>query len=353
MHAVHASAPAKLVVAGDYAVLEGAPAVVIALDRRAHVEVESLADTDAAFCIDAPDLDIRGAQGRLEGERITWSSDADRLTLVTAVLQYLAQHGAAPRSAHVTLDTQAFFAGDGAKLGLGSSAALTVALTAAVNTANDAEAGDLAAMIGMHRRMQGGRGSGLDIAAALMGGTLIYRLSDGQAQTERARWPHELGLCCVWSGRSASTGSALAQLADWRSRHTAAYATHMQALSDAAAEVAVALRAGSGADMATGMSEYADMLARFGETVGIDIVSAEHRALAAMANDCGVVYKSCGAGGGDVGMAVAVDDDRLSHFARQAASAGFRIVETGIDERGLSVQTANTSHRRQPWTTYA
>lgn len=352
MHAVHASAPAKLVVAGDYAVLEGAPAVVIALDRRARVDVAPLADTDE-FLVDAPDLDIRGARGRFDGERIAWASDAERLTLVTAVLQYLAQHDATPRPSRITLDTHAFFADDGAKLGLGSSAALTVALTAAVNAAQENDAPDLAAMIGMHRRMQDGRGSGLDIAAALMGGSLVYRLRDGRPQAERVRWPRELGMCCVWSGRSASTGSALARLADWRTRHAADYDAHMLALSDAAQAVATALHAGDGAGMAAGMARYAAMLARFGEAVGIDIVSAEHRALAAMANDCGVVYKSCGAGGGDVGMAVAIDSDRLSHFARQAASAGFRLVETGIDERGLSVQASNTSHRRSTWTTYA
>src|SRR5699024_6036775 len=132
------------------------------------------ADADK-FLVDAPDLDIRGARGRFDVERIAWSSDAGRLTLVTAVLQYLAQHGTTPRPAHIALDTQAFFAEDGAKLGLGSSAALTVALTAAVNAAQENAAPDLAAMIGMHRRMQDGRGSGLDIAAALLGGSLVYR----------------------------------------------------------------------------------------------------------------------------------------------------------------------------------
>src|SRR5699024_5021058 len=174
-----------------------------------------------------------------------------------------------PRPSRVTLDTHAFFAEDGAKLGLGSSAALTVALTAAVNAAQGSDAPDLAAMIGMHRCMQDGRGSGLDIAAALTGGSLVYRLRDGRPQIERARWPHELGMCCVWSGRSASTGSALARLAEWRARHVADYNARMHALSDAAQAVAAALHAGDAAGMAAGMAAYAGMLARFGEAVGI------------------------------------------------------------------------------------
>lgn len=357
MHAVHASAPAKLVVAGDYAVLEGAPAVVIAVNRRACVNVEPRVDDDAAFCVDAPDLDIHGARGRLQDGRMVWSDAAavaERLRLVTAVLEYLVQSGRHIAPAHIALNTRAFFADDGTtKLGIGSSAALTVALTAAVNSAGAVANPDLASMIAMHRGMQGGRGSGVDIAAALMGGAMVYRLRDEHPDAVSATWPANLGMCCVWTGCAASTGSALARLADWRARHASAYDTHMSALAGAATSVATALQAGDGAGMAAGMAEYADMLVCFGTAAGIDIMSAQHRALASIAHDCGVVYKSCGAGGGDVGMAVATDTDRLSYFARQAAGAGFHILETDIDARGLSLQSENTRHRRQPWTTYA
>ncbi|HET7358761.1 MAG TPA: hypothetical protein VFJ04_01315, partial [Rhodanobacteraceae bacterium] len=124
----HASAPGKLVVAGDYAVLEGAPAVVLALDRRAQVDVTPCAD--ATFCVDAADLGVRGIHGRFDGGQLHWDTDratAGKLALVTCVLRALAQ-SAAPDPVHVTLDTRAFFdAGGSAKLGLGSSAALTVA----------------------------------------------------------------------------------------------------------------------------------------------------------------------------------------------------------------------------------
>lgn len=352
---VHASAPGKLVMAGDYAVLEGAPAVVLALDRRARVELAQSAD--GAFCVDAPDLDIRQARGRFQDGRMHWSTDeatAGRLTLVTSVLQHMAGHGKEPAPFAMHLDTRAFFAGGGkGKLGLGSSAALTVALTGAARALRDEGTPELADMIAMHRHMQGDRGSGLDIAASLLGGALIYCLRDGQPEARRVGWPRHLAFCCVWSGRSASTGAALERLALWRRDHPEAYNGHMNALTAGATAVARALEAGDAAGMIEGMADYAGHLARFGEAAGIDIVCAEHRALAETARACGVAYKTCGAGGGDVGVAMATDPDRLTHFARQATSAGFRVLETDIDARGLSVRTANSCHRRQPWTTYA
>lgn len=352
---MRASAPGKLVMAGDYAVLEGAPAVVVALDRRAHVQLGD--SDDDAFCIDAPDLGIHQARGHLEHGNMVWATDdatAERLRLVTSVLQYLAQHDQAPKPLHMALDTRAFFADAGkAKLGLGSSAALTVALTGAMRALHDQAAPELAAMIAMHRQMQGGRGSGLDIATSLLGGTLIYRLRDGRPEAARAAWPHDLSFCCVWSGRSASTGAALGQLAIWRESHRAAYKSHMNELTADALTVAEALESGDAMAMAEGMSAYAGALTRFGEATGIDIVCAEHRALAEAARACGVAYKTCGAGGGDVGVAVATDADRLTHFARQATSAGFHVLESGVGANGLSVQAATSCHRRQSWTTYA
>ncbi|HEX7341745.1 MAG TPA: hypothetical protein VF269_05675 [Rhodanobacteraceae bacterium] len=353
MH-VHASAPGKLVVAGDYAVLEGAPAVVLALDRRANVELAP--GSGETFCVHAPDLGLDAVHGHLDDGRMAWDAAPDRvakLALVTRVLQHLAGNGVLAAPLDITLDTAAFFdAAAGAKLGLGSSAALTVALSAAVFALTDQDLPDTAAMIALHRTMQGGRGSGLDIATSLLGGTVIYHLRDDQPDAVRAEWPQNLRFRCVWSGRSASTGEALTHLADWQRQYPKAYTAHMNELAVGASAVAVAIKSDDADAMLDGMAAYADGLARLGAASGIDIVCAEHRALADIARACHVVYKTCGAGGGDIGMAVATDDERLINFSRQAAVAGFHVLETDVDARGLSVHT-NPRRRRSSWTTSA
>ncbi len=209
MH-VYASAPGKLVVSGDYAVLAGAPAVVLALDVRAQVELAPSEDDTCA--VDAPDLDIHAAHGRFAGGRMHWDTDratAERLALVGAVLEAL-QPAVDGAGVNLRLDTHAFFSGAGqAKLGLGSSAALTVALAGALHAAGGQPAPELVALVAIHRCLQDGRGSGLDIAASLLGGTLVYRLREGQPEAVRATWPTELAMCCVWSGHAASTSAAL------------------------------------------------------------------------------------------------------------------------------------------------
>ncbi|EIM03110.1 hypothetical protein UUC_07101, partial [Rhodanobacter denitrificans] len=53
----------------------------------------------------------------------------------------------------------------------------------------------------------------------------------------------------------------------------------------------------------------------------------EHRALAALAARLGVAYKTCGAGGGDIGIALATDAARLQAFRRAASAAGFPVLD--------------------------
>ena len=337
-----ASAPGKLVITGEYAVLEGAPALVLAIDREARVELEDA--TDGSYEITAPGLGIQAARGQLDATgQMSWRTvDAPtiaQLALVSAVLETLATDGA-PTSFRANLDTRAFYAtADGhAKLGLGSSAALTVALASAVCVLDRRVPPSIASLIAAHRRAQAGRGSGLDIAASLFGGLLIYRLHDRQPQVTPATWPAGLAWCCVWSGKSASTRAYLDKLAAWRTNAPARYAAVMRDLGDCAAAAA---GPGDATTLLDAVAAYALALDRLGNASGLDIISAEHRALGALAARHGVTYKTCGAGGGDVGIALATDADQLRAFRQAATQSGFTVLDLRPSP-GACTESSNT-----------
>ena len=95
---IAASAPGKLVLLGEYAVLEGAPAVAMAVDRRA---VAKLTAQPGPRCeVFAPDvLKARtpfsiGSNGLPDWQAA--GADAARLSLVDEVLRGLADEGLAP-----------------------------------------------------------------------------------------------------------------------------------------------------------------------------------------------------------------------------------------------------------------
>ncbi len=339
MKGVTVSAPGKMVLTGEYAVLEGAPAVVMAVSARARVTLQPAAE---GYTIDAHDLGVDGARAQVLASRpptVQWLGAAtgspQRLQLVRHVLEDLAARQV-PAPFHAQLDTSAFFsAANGAKLGLGSSAALTVALAGAVRVHDGLSTLDVADLVTMHRRLQNNRGSGLDIAASVNGGVIVYRLQRGRPHVRTAQWPEALHTCFVWSGRSASTSAFLQQLAHWRQHAPERFAVRMRDLGDRAEAAEKAVGSGDATTLLAAVKSYAQALQQLGEASGLDIVSAEHRHIGAIAADCGIVYKTCGAGGGDIGMALALDPERMQSFHTRLQAARIRTFQAQVDPDGI------------------
>ncbi len=348
-----ASAPGKVVLLGEYAVLEGAPALSLAVDRRAVARITPRLGSRCE--VHAPDILADSVQLSFDSEGVPQWSDAagaGPLALVDQVLRGLAHERALPtlgRSFELQLDTSSFFdqvGGERLKLGLGSSAALTVAMASALvaHFGRGAAAADrrvwLERLLYIHREFQSGHGSGVDVATSLVGGLIEYRLLEGGSlpQARAARWPQALHYCFVWSGRSASTPKLLATLQAWSKRHAEDYSARMNELT-AIAEAGVAAVRGDDADaLLRAAAGYADALRLLGEASGVGIFSAEHLRLAELARASAVIYKSCGAGGGDVGVAFATDPQALEHYASALAKDGFLRVPMTADEGGLRLE---------------
>ena len=123
-----ADAPGKLVLIGEYAVLEGYPAVVAAVDRRARVRLEE----GPTWRIDAPQIGIRDLTFTIGPTGLSRSLPPE-LGLVEEALQSHAKPLSKLPAFGCSLDTgELMMSGQGPKLGLGSSASVIAALTAAL-----------------------------------------------------------------------------------------------------------------------------------------------------------------------------------------------------------------------------
>ncbi|MEO9014351.1 MAG: hypothetical protein ABI275_03425, partial [Terrimesophilobacter sp.] len=225
MTAILTSAPGKLFLLGEYAVLEGAPALLTAVDARVRVRIEPA--EAGAWRLDAPDLGVGGltlgADGTLpevldagarKSLRVFDAVRATVLATVRTTVHTTVHTTAAKRSGRasdirppalaISIDSSDLRAG-GHKLGLGSSAAVAVALTAALARAvglqlDRGEVFDLANAA--HRAAQGGAGSGGDVAASTYGGVLRY-VRD--ATPTPLIWPDGLTMLVVATGTGSST----------------------------------------------------------------------------------------------------------------------------------------------------
>ena len=316
---VSASAPGKLVLSGEYAVLNGAPAICMAINRRARVTITPTGD----------DVHIVSAPGFADGPRkfrdcdgtLEWLDNDPGMALIDSVWSAL---DAAPSAGlSLQLDTSEFVDSQSAcKMGIGSSAALTVALTAAL----DAPAKAYTA----HSHFQDGRGSGVDVACSHAGGVIEYVAKSRAVQ--QLTWPDGLAFALIWSGTPASTAQKLDQLAESSPRPS------RPALVYSSRRMASAWRRGSIEQLLAEYQDYIQVLKEFSIDHDLGIFDAGHEELTTMAATAGVVYKPCGAGGGDVGIAFAADVAALDAFAAEVKTHNYKALDAKLDPLGVQVK---------------
>lgn len=330
MNAVTSSAPGKVVIAGEYAVLHGAPGVVMAVDRRASVRVTpgegDWHRLSAPGFLDQPRdfrLDKAGAVVPRHGEAET----AD-LSLVGRVCKATAIDPDSPL--HFVVDTRAFFHPvRSAKLGLGSSAAVSVALAAAMLRFAGDVRDPVPIALAAHRDFQAGRGSGVDVAAAARGGILAYRAGD-PAAARQLQWPAGLHWALLWSGRASNTAAKVtAYLAS--GQRTEASGRLMSAAEN------VLINWPNANTVLGALEEYTQCLIALSAAHDLGIFAAGHQALHEFAAERGLVYKPCGAGGGDIGILLGNDEDELMSFVETAEAHGFERLAVAVDPRGVEV----------------
>jgi phosphomevalonate kinase len=319
---IASSAPGKFVLSGEYAVLDGAPALCVAVDRRARVSIE--AHGGDHHVVTAPGFSDATGRFVTGKDGLTWLADGRDFKLFEAVWN-ASRPLPGEGSLAVSLDTTEFRdAASGQKIGLGSSAALTAAIATALGSLGGTDAAQAAHAA--HRRFQGGSGSGVDIACSIAGGIVEYRMADRRAMP--VEWPEGLYYSVLWSGVAAETKGKLE-----RFREQPASSSRDE-LCEASNAMVAALARGKAPEVVAELGEYTRILQRFDEVHELGIFAAGHATLTERAAGEGLVYKPCGAGGGDIGIALATSRASLASFEQSAARFGFTRLELGIDSRG-------------------
>ena len=298
MRRVTASAPGKLFVTGEYAVLAGAPALLAAVDRRALVHI---ALEPGAGALEAESLAEGTRRVIHDPEREPLGGGDSGAVLAALRIVRAAAPSLAAMRAQVVVDTRTFLA-DGEKLGLGRSAAtVTAAVAAFLAGVGRHDRGEiLEAALAAHALFQDGRGSGADVAAAARGGVLEFRRDGARVAVTARALPRGLHLLVGWSGEGGATDPMLRRFAAGTGEPRS-----LRELSAVAERAAAAVERGDGAALLDAVASTADLLARLGDEVGIPIVTPALARLVAAARRVGAAAKPSGAGGGDCGIALA------------------------------------------------
>lgn len=323
---IKTSAPGKVVLSGEYAVLNGAPAICMAVNRRATVSLHSI--SEEYHQVTAPGHVEEPRRFLVRDGVFGWLDSSDEFELLEQV--WRAAKVDLEGGLELRLDTSMFLDSvSGSKTGIGSSAALSVALAYALHELDPGKADPLQVAHEGHLRFQGGLGSGVDIATSAAGELVKYRMSD--RSVTNLTLPKGLECRLFWSGSPASTGKKLERLSSHGPQPS------QEALAYSARRMADAWQSGSANSVLDEYREYIRVLQEFSDDHGLDVFGTGHRELAALAQGAGLVYKPCGAGGGDIGILLADDSQRADVFVQESLPESFKVLDLDIDRQGVTV----------------
>ena len=374
------SAPGKLYIAGEYAVVEpGHQAVLVAVDRFITVRItqaEAGGSADPAGHISST---------LYEAQSLTWYRRPEDgvvmvdkqfndyvVSAIRMVEQMVREAGGPLRYFDLDVSSE-LDDGSGHKLGLGSSSAVTVATVRAVARFYGLALDDMAvyklALLATDAVQP--IGSGGDIAASSFTGWVAYTSPDrawlhrmrgvpgmgagpgesaGLSELVGMDWPllsirrlpaPSLTLNVGWTGNPVSTPRLVADVqAHTRgAQDAAAYTAFLQDSESCLSALIQALKDDNDEAIGLRIREGRRLLLGLTRTSGITIETPPLRRLVEIAQEHGAIAKSSGAGGGDCGIALCPPGTDAAAMRSDWESAGIQPLDLMVHS-----QSSHSSH---------
>lgn len=318
------SVPGKLMVAGEFAVLEPyQPLVVMAVNRFVHVDLKA-AETNELSLLD------------FQLEKIAWQWDSpnviiqetdSRLHFVQRAMEvtmcYLEENQVALTPIRLQIHSELDDA-SGVKYGLGSSAAVVTGVVRSLLTYFLKEKPTdmlIFKIASIAHVLTQGNGSGADIAAASFRGVLKYTSFQAEwllkewreassitdlvlkkwsyLTLERVEFPESLQVLVGWTGTAASTKHLVAKIKQMKNK---AYETFLQESKMAVSTILAGMKKGDSTLFLNGIETNRKILSELGRTADVPIETDRLYQLAKSAESFQGAGKLSGAGGGDCGI---------------------------------------------------
>ena len=350
---IKVKAPGKMILLGEYAVLEDTPALVCAVDVQAKVYLEKRSGNE--FLFSAPSLHLQNLpfiileNGHVRFDPHLADQKLRKLSLFRKIMEYLYQHlpaEAKKTGLRIEINTDAFYSKQfHSKMGFGSSAALCVALVKGIIAIHGWQVSDqqiFRLALEAHHHAQGKVGSGIDIAASYFGGFLEYQRIYPDDPLEKL--PRQLAPCQdlffapVFTGRGASTTKLVGGVNQLKRSQPDLFQKIMAQLQEATYKGLLAFKANNVEQFLSQVRAFYLAMKELGQESGMPIISEVHQKLALQAEQMGVVYKPSGAGSGDIGVVFSDASPKLNEALLEIKKSGYLPLSVQVAQKGVTLE---------------
>lgn len=322
MKRIRVSAPGKLMLFGEHAVVHGKPCIVTAVDQRIKVEVSFNGENE--LIINAPQLGIRNYQRAVS--QLGNQEMPKQVSFIEAAVKRFYLRFGLKKGLNITTHSQFSHT-----YGFGSSSAITIATIKALSLLYkirlfDKELFDLSYKAVLEIQ---GVGSGFDLAAALWGGTLLYKKGAKIVKRLKIR---NLPLVVCYSGVKADTPTLVRQVEELKRRHPKKVKKIFEQMERLTLKAKRLLVLKKWPEVGQLMNENQRLL----EELGVSTQVLEKLIRAAL--EAGALgAKLSGAGGGDNIIALCLPQKKKS-VEKVLKKAGGQIMKVKLNSKGLTWQ---------------
>ena len=384
---IHVSAPGKLFIAGEWAILEvGSPGIVAAVNRRVHCEISEYKQEEAwiypKITITIDDFNIANKQAKFDGKNLSFFEDLTgeeqqflrfSKSAIEIAIRYIHEKLGKAKNFNIrtwgdktyiaieSIDAKGIF--DNKKVGFGSSAAATVAIISAILAFHGFDIKKMKQEIYKlstiaHYYAQGKVGSAFDIAASTYGGVFVYRRFNPNWLLEKSldeikdiiesEWsslyiesiknPEDLSLIVAWTKESSKTSEMINQMNTFKEKNPTKYNAMIEEIVEVVEQLIEAWKIKNREKILELIRKNQSLLQELTRISGVSIETKDLKKLAEIANQFGAAGKLSGAGGGDCGIALCFDE-RVSENVKIAwQQNGLYPLDVSIDYDGVKIE---------------
>lgn len=322
MKSITASAPGKLMLYGDHAVVYGKPCIVTAVDQRIYVTVHL--NEKKGFHLDAPDL---GVSGYIKDQK---KLGKDEIPKAVAFIEHCYKRFLEkyPQSQGISVTTKSDFS---SLFGFGSSSAVTVAFAKALTTLYEIELSNKELFDVCYQAVIDvqGVGSGFDIAAAIWGGTIYYVTP---AKIVKPLTCHELPLVVGYTGIKADTTTLVRMVESLKQQEPRRIEHIFDQISNIVDTAFQAMNENDWEKAGELMNQNQELLRE------LQVSSVKIEQLITAAQQAGAYgAKLSGAGGGDCIIAIC-EKESMQHIGKAVENADGKHLQVQLHAQGVRIE---------------
>jgi len=330
------SSPGKIILSGEYAVVEGQYALSAAINKRIYIKASNSNIMTVSNTKTGP------YYIQIINNKVLIPKDKNNyFALVKASLQTLINYQIKFQKYNINIDSSKLYINK-KKFGIGSSGAIITSLIYLFLNSHNKKKYNTNFIFNIakkaHKLFAGKFSSGVDISTSLLGGLTYYNKNSLPKIIANSLFTSQLSIICCFTGQSQCTKMFLKKVKKYKQKNPIKYIKIIKHLTLSSNNISNCFLSNyiNTTELNCAIKENVKILIKLGHLINISIITKEHNNICKIAQKYNSYAKPSGAGGGDISICFIKKTD-TKKIIHELFAAGYFSFEAEITQLGTYI----------------